>query len=449
MKTRFGLCLVLLLIFALAGCNQPIDEATLSTVVAGTLEALEASGVGDPGDQKSPLATAEVVEDPEPIAPTEALPALGPGVLTIVYINSGELWFVQEGGTPVQLTTIGNVQQVVLSTDGLLAAFVRHDTSLGVSELGVVTTDTAVETILATQADMDGFFPLDGALHHVPYQLDFIPGTHTLLMNTREVFEGPGLLQNNELWSIDADTSVRTMLLDRGLGGDFHISPNGNLLALVLPTSIGFANIDGTGRSPDHLTFPFVITYSEYAYYPIPVWSPDESAVVVVIPPEDPFVSNLASVWRVPVSGTSTKLVDLTGFNFFRNQRKMPMIAPDLSKVAFMRETAPNTFDLVVAPLDGSAESIYASGNSTWQGWNPDSTRMVHGISPLNYVLVDPGFPSSGLGFGMYLRWVDVDSYLYVDQLTATHRFGVVNLPAPASELAVISGSIFDYDFTD
>ena len=125
------------------------------------------------------------------------------------------------------------------------------------------------------------------------------------------------------------------------------------------------------------------------------------------------------------------------------------MIAPDLSKVAFMRETAPNTFDLVVAPLDGSAESIYASGNITWQGWNPDSTRMVHGISPLNYVLVGPGLPSSGLGFGMYLRWVDVDSYLYVDQLTATHRFGVVNLPAPASELAVISGSIFDYDFTD
>ena len=449
MKTCSVLILSFILLFGLTGCNQPIAEDTLSTVVAGTLEALDSGGVADGVDPKLADTTMEAAEDPAPLAPT--IPPLdpGPGVLTIAYLNAGEVWFVQEGGTPIQLTTSGNVEKVILSTDAQLAVFVRHELSPEFYELRAVDTASGTETVLVSQADFDAFYPLDGALHHAPYQLDFIPGTHTLLMNTREVFEGPGLLQNNELWSIDADTSTRTLLLERGLGGDFYISPGGGQLALVLPTSIGFANIDGTGRSPDHLIFPFVITYSEYAYYPIPVWSLDGSGVVVVIPPADPLVDDIAQVWRVPVSGAAASLVDLTGFNFFRNQSRNPLLAPDLSKVAFMRETAPNTFDLVVAPLDGSAESIYTSGDISWQGWNPDSTRFVYSDAPRNYLLGGLGLPVTGVGFGMYLRWVDADSLLYLDHLTATHRFGVVNLPAPASELDVISGSVFDYDFTD
>jgi hypothetical protein len=443
MKTRILVLGLAIALIALSGCNQPIDEATLSTVVAGTLEALDA------GDKALPDTPAETGVDPAALIPTEVAPDPGPGVLTIAYINAGLVWFVQEGGTPVQLTTSGNAEQVVLSTDGQLAAFVRHELSPELYELRVVATATGVETVLVSQADFDAFYPLDGALHHAPFQLEFIPGTHTLLMNTREIFEGPGLLQNNELWSIDADSGSRTLLLDRGLGGDFYISPSGGQLALVLPTSIGFANIDGTGRSPDHLTFAFIITYSEYAYYPTPVWALDGSAVVVVIPPADPFASNIAQVWRVPVSGSAVSLLNLTGFNFFRNQRRTPLLAPDLSKVAFMREMAPNTFDLVVVPLDGSPESVYTSGDISWQAWNPDSARFVYSDTPRNYLLGGLGLPATGVGFGAYLRWVDVDTFLYLDQLTATHRFGLVNLPGPASELAVISGNVFDFDFTD
>jgi len=113
-----------------------------------------------------------------------------------------------------------------------------------------------------------------------------------------------------------------------------------------------------------------------------------------------------------------------------------------------MRETAPNNFDLVVTPLDGSPETVFASGDITWQGWNPDSTRMVHGVTPLNYMLVGSGITPTGLGFGMYLRWVDADTYFYLDTLTATHRFGVATLPGAPFEIDEIVGQIFDYDFT-
>ncbi len=444
MKTNKLIAIMILLLLVLGGCNMPTEGPDLSTLVAATLEALDSPAPaftpGDilPGDTPGPEAT------PLPIVPAD----LGPGILSIAYINAGQVWFVQEGGVPVQLTTSGDVQQVVLSQDAQLVVFERYEPSTGLQELKAVDTLSATEMVLLSQADLDGLFPLGGALHHAPYQFEFIPGTHTLLMNTHDIFEGPGLAQNNELWSIDVDTNTRSLLLDRGLGGDFYISPAADMLALVQATSIGFANIDGTGRSPDHLTYPSIITYSEYQYYPIPVWAADGSAVDVIIPGEDPFVDTTARVWHVPVSGTASPRVDLAGFSYFRNSGKTPMLSPDLSKVAFLRETAPNTFDLVITPLDGSPESILASGDIARQDWNPDSSRVSYTNLPMNLMLTGPGLTPAGLGFGTQLSWVDVDSYLYLDQLTATHRFGLVNMPSPASELDTIAGPSFDYDFT-
>ena len=443
MKTRSVILLLLVMMFSLTGCDGSIDEDSIGTVVAATLEAMGVDEAGEPLDSESPDATVEVGEDP-----TDAPVMSGPGVLQVAYISGADVWFVEDGAAPIQLTTSGNVERVALSTDGQLAAFTWHDLALDIYELRVVDTVVGTEWVLFSQPDLDAIYPLDGAIHHVPYQFDFIPDTHTVLVNTREIYEGPGLVQNNDLWSIDADTSTRTLLLDPGQGGDFYFSPSGDMLALVLPTSLGFVRPDGSDRSPDHLTFPFVMTYSEYAYYPIPVWAPDESAVAVLIPAEDPFVDDSALVWRVPVAGAPTPLLDLTGFRFFLNSGKTPTIAPDLSTIAFLREITTTSADLVVAPLDGSAESIYASGNLSWQGWNPDSTQFVYTDAPRNLLLGSTGTPAVGLGFGSRLQWVDVDTFLYLDELTSTHRFGKVDLPGTASVLAVISGSVFGYDFT-
>ena len=448
MRIRGYIILVLALLLTLTGCNQPVDENALSTAVAATMEAAESDGGGDPKSPDQSDASAAVDEDPAPIPLADTPEPVSPGVLMVVYISDRNVWFYQDGGAPIQLTTSGNAERVAISRDGQWAAFLWYNSSSDAYELHAVQTATGTESVLLTQADLDTFYPLDGALHQVPYQFEFVLGSHTLLMNTRRTFEGPGLVLNNDLWSIDVETGVRTSLLTLGLGGDFYLSPSGSQIALVQADTIGFANADGTDRSPNHLTFLPVITYSEYQYYPVAVWAPDESAIAVVIPPEDPFISDTAQVWRLPVGGGSTHLVDLLGFNFFRNQRRTPLISPDLSKVAFMRETAPNNFDLVVTPLDGSPETVFASGDITWQGWNPDSTRMVHGVTPLNYMLVGSGITPTGLGFGMYLRWVDADTYFYLDTLTATHRFGVATLPGAPFEIDEIVGQIFDYDFT-
>ncbi len=446
MKIRIHNLLVVALLLALTSCNAPVDEQALNAAVAATLEA---SGLGsEPKLPDSADTTAPGDEAPAPPpAPDTPVPST-PGVLTVAYLNDGDVWFYQEGGIPVQLTTSGYANEIKLSMDGELAVFVWYNNATNVHELHAVQTATATETVLLTQADLDGLFPLDGALHHVPYRFEFLPGTHNILLSTRKTFEGPGLAPNNDLWSIDGDNGARTSLLAPGMGGDFYLSPSGTKVALTQASSIGFANADGSGRSPDHLIFPSVITYSEYQYYPIAIWAPDESAIAVVIPPEDPFVSDTAQVFLLPVSGGSTHVVDLTGFTYFRNQGQTPLIAPDLTRAAYMRETAPNTFDLVIQPLDGSAETIYASGNIAWDGWNPDSIRAVYSVVPSNLMLVGPGLSPTGVGFGLHFDWVDGDTFLYLDTLTSTHRFSLVNMPGGPVEIDVIIGEIFDYDFT-
>ncbi len=435
--------LLILSSLSLAGCNLPVNEEVLSTTVAATLQAVDSDG-----EPKLPDATLDEGAEPVPDIATDTPDPNTPGVLTVAYINDGNIWFWQEGGSPVQLTASGNAVEVILSTDGELAVFIWLNQATNVHEVHAVDTASGSESVLLTQADLDGFAALDGALHHIPHQIGFLPGSHTFLLSTRKTFEGPGLVPNNDLWSINGESGVRLALLPPGQGGDFYLSPSGSMLALTQADSIAFANADGTGRSPDHLVFPPVITYSEYQYYPLAVWAPDDSGITVMIPPEDPFLSDTAQVYQLPVSGGSTLLTELIGFTYFRNQSLLPHISADLSKIAFMRETAPNTFDLVVQPLDGTAESVAASGNISWQGWNPDSVRMVYGDLPSNYLLTGPGLTPFGLGFGQHLRWVDADTYLYLDTLTATHRFSVTTLPGSPMEIDVIAGQSFDYAFT-
>jgi len=182
------------MMFSLAGCDGSNDEDTMGTVVAATLEAMGVDEAGEPLDPKSPDNTEVVSEDP-----TEVPGASGPGVLQVAYISGADVWFVEDGTAPIQLTTSGNVERVALSTDGQLAAFMWHDLSLDLHELRVVNTVAGTEWVLFSQPDLDAIYPLDGAIHHVPYQFDFIPGIHTVLVNTREIYEGPGLVQNLSL----------------------------------------------------------------------------------------------------------------------------------------------------------------------------------------------------------------------------------------------------------
>jgi len=105
-KTRSVIFLLLVMMFSLAGCDGSIDEDTMGTVVAATLEAMGVDEAGEPLDSSSPDATAEVGVDPAEVPETS-----GPGVLQVAYISSADVWFVEDGAAPIQLTTSGNVER--------------------------------------------------------------------------------------------------------------------------------------------------------------------------------------------------------------------------------------------------------------------------------------------------------------------------------------------------
>jgi hypothetical protein len=403
------------------------------------------------------IESAEATDDPTVAPPpstksvesTDSPGAPDPQTLKVAFINTGDVWVWEEGLSPRRLTSRGQIEELVISSDGLWVAFEWQDPARALSELWVINTSTGDEQLLLSQADLDLLYPLEDALHFAPFQFEFLPGTHTLLVNTYRIFEGPGLVKNDDLWSIEVESGSRTMLLEPGQGGDFVIAPNGEMLALVKPTSIGFVRSDGSGLSPDHLTFPFVITYSEYAYYPVPVWSPASDSVMVLIPAEDPLADDTARIWNVPAtSDPSTLVLDLGSFTFFRNSGPIPLIAPDLSSVAYFHDAGGTSAELHLAALDGSSNVIYETGSLTWHGWNPNAQDFVYGSAPKNLILGRVGAPPAGLGFGNLLRWIERDEFLYLDQLTATHRFVLATISGASTVLDEISGVRFEYDFT-
>jgi hypothetical protein len=297
-------------------------------------------------------------------------------------------------------------------------------------------------------ADFDALYPLAGALHHDLYKFEFIPGTHTLLINTRSIFEGPGLATHDDLLRIDSDTLARTMLLAPATGGDFTISPDGRYLALVRPDTIEIRLADGSPSGSGVITYEPVITYSEYAYYAQPVWNPASTLIGVAIPSADPLApATSGTIWRLPV-GASASLVGTISGAFFFPSFNAPLLSPDLSQVAYTRPTsAPNVSNLYRASADGSGETLAAT-YSQWNGWSPDSSHYVFSSGDaLNLQLGDLAGGLAPLVSGADLRWFSPEAFVYLSGSMGAWTLQRGGLGAPSTPLASPGGDFIDYAF--
>jgi Tol biopolymer transport system component len=369
-------------------------------------------------------------------------------VRRIVYTDGGDVWQITGPNPPVQLSSSGQAVDVKISDDGERVVFVRHDPSSNVYEIRGVNADGSGEMILLDQAALDSLHPLDGALHIGPNQLHFLPGSHDLLLNTQGVFEGPGLALYEDLLQVNTETGTVTELLPPEEGGAFHISPDGTQIALVRPTSLSLINADGTHRRDNLVTFPTIITYSEFLYHPPAVWSPHSGAVGIVIPSEDPLATATSgTVWRVPAAGGSaSSLATIPGSFYFPQMSGGALISPDLSKVAFLRETSPNLYDLYYANADGSGEAVYDSGNIQWKGWAPESTHFVYAKEATNLILGRIGNPPLSLASGTNLRWITDNRYLYLSGSAGSWTLMRGELGAGDSPLVSPVGDFIAFD---
>jgi hypothetical protein len=382
---RILILLVVVLLVGLACTFSPAaapggpSQDAVATSVAGTLAA------GQP-----PIPPAQPVE--APAAPTLTPVVEVPQVLQIAYTDSTyNLWLWKEGAAPAPLAGTGDVFSVLISDDGTLAAFVRSSNGTNAS-LWVVNMDgtnsrplVSAENLLALGKNPAAFPENPTMANDIIgvnfYGLQWIPQTHTLAFSSQPYFEGPGLFINNDLQLVNADTGEQSTLLAPGQGGAATYSPDGSKLVVVTPQRISLLNRDGSNRF-EVLTYPQVITYSEYQYYVEPQWAPDSGSLLVAIPPADPLAQppQATTIYRIPVDGSPAAAVSSVVATFLNNIK----FSPDMTKMAYTVEAGlpeGNQRTLHIANVDGSNDAAYHTGVMvTVDGWSPDSTRFVFSI---------------------------------------------------------------------
>jgi dipeptidyl aminopeptidase/acylaminoacyl peptidase len=411
-------------------------EDAIATSVAATLAASDGSAAPE-----------ESAVPPEESAPE------APPLLQVAFVKDGDVWYWQEGGVPTLLADLNNVVQVSLSDDGQLIVFVREN-DYYYQEIYAVNTDGSNLRPLVSLADFETMVTDPAAVSAVPFRIDWVPGTHTLAFNTRQTFEGPGLMLPDDLRLVDADTGTQSILLAPGSGGNFYFSPDGSAIALVTGTQISVVNSDGSGRR-ELLSFPMVITYSEYIYYPTVYWSQDGSFLRTAIPPHESLAvpAQPTAIWHLPADGSPpSTLLSMVMVPFFQ---QAAVISPDRSQVAFLTDVSPDTpaiLDLHIANLDGSSDVIYTNGSYRFDGWSQDSEHFLYtenGQNPRVGRLGDSPQLFSGITLMVNPRWVDANRFLYLNRLSSSWELWLGDQGgAPASLLASTAGEdMISYDF--
>lgn len=467
MKKNVRLLIPILMILAVSlACTIPGSDASSPEEIAKQIEeaaaaTLTALAPSEAPPTEAPADPAPPTDTPEPEATATATPEpVGPAELRLVYNDTnGHLWVWSEGSTPLQIISTGDVSDVRISSDGEWIAFVRRTSGGADVSLWSVRFNGSEERLLVSHADFNAM-PLhpetssDYVLSIEPFQIEFIPGTHTLAFNTYPTFEGPGFFDNKDLWLVDVETGIRSNLLAAGQAGHFYYSPDGSQIALVTPEDVSLINADGSNRRASILTYPMVYTYSEYAYHAAPVWSPDSAFLRVIIPPQDSLgdPSALGQIYQIPTDGTPAALLGNLALGPLRHGN----FSPDLNKIAYMQQVGAavdNTWSINFANYDGSASSEFARGQINFLTWAPDSSHFAFDqYSPRSIVLGQAGIVGSTLvdaNPSTDLTWVDGNRYFFFYQTAPEWQLRLGTLGAPSTVIANLgSGSYFtNYDF--
>ena len=139
------------------------------------------------------------------------------------------------------------------------------------------------------------------------------------------------------------------------------------------------ADPDGSNRQVV-LTFPGVITYSEYQYYPPVTWLADNSAVRAAIPPNDPMANppEVTTIWHIPADGSPpSTLTTITPVQFSFDSVSISPDTGNFSYPTLVTPGAPPIVDLHVANIDGSGDVIYDSGDRRFEAWSTDGENFI------------------------------------------------------------------------
>lgn len=342
-------------------------------------------------------------------------PVLAPLAVAFVSPDHNAFFWNESLATPIQLTNTNDVQQALVSPDGMRVALVRS-------------TDWITYSIDAINADGSGLRnlvlpanfaalprPVD-TVASVPAHVSWLLDSRTLAMTTRIAYEGPGGAAGESLFLINSDTSAMTSLLTIASewNWDYTFSPDASLIAISRSEGLDIYNGDGSLMIANLITFPFVNTASEYAWIPDPLWSPDGSSLAVVVPPQEPWTDTPAdtTVYRWDTTDPSATLMFTTEMTYW--PMEIAAIAPDLSKLLYLvRVGAPtdNLHALTLVNMDGTGTELIASGELyNLPEWSTDSGAFYYHSNADESFIVEPG--AAPVAYPAYyqvrdVKWVD------------------------------------------
>jgi hypothetical protein len=422
--------------------------AALLTDVGGTMTAQAASTLpSGGGPSETPASGTPLAETPAVTVPPAPSSTPTPH-LRVAFISGTNPWIVEPPAAPLQLSSAGSVDGVYLSSDGLRVVYTHRPVADGPAEVRVVNSDGSGDRALLTSAQVGALEAPGSALFTDVNLLQWIPGTHRIFLSTRGQFEGPGLARNDDQFVIDTDSGTVTPVFTPGNGGDVHPSPDGTKMAVSRGTSVSVCSIDGTGMHSSVISFPVIITYSEYTYVPSVVWAGDSSRFGVIIPSPDPFAASTnGAIWMVDgASGAATNVSTLNGIFFL----PLGVLSPTLDRVGFIRPAAdPSLKDSYVSALDGSAAlHLGSDANTAVLSFAPDGQHFAYSVGAPATVFIGSlgGGTVAVPGSVMRLAWINSSQFVFSQGTMSSWTLQLGNVSGAASLIASPAGDRTAFD---
>jgi dipeptidyl aminopeptidase/acylaminoacyl peptidase len=445
---------LLSLVAAALGCNLPsqtqptaeptVSDAAVATRVAKTMQAHGGEATATP----EKVVTATQVSDVEPV-PTEA-----PEVLRVAFSDANrDLWVWQQGSVPVKRIDSGDIVDVKISPDGDQLLFARS-ADFSAYSLWVLPFSGGSERELVSAADFESMKGFADAITAQPFVYGWVPATEQIYFVTSPVFEGPGLVVNDDLWLVDAASGSRRALLRAGEGGLPYFAPDGETVMISTAENIVLMNADGSGREVVK-EFEPVLTYSEYMYYPSVQWRSDSSLAGAAIPPRDPLASPTGDTW-VGFLSDEAQLIKNVSAHFL----SAAVFNQQLDKFVYLKNVGAageNRSELrVVRDLSAAAltDEVFVTGNLEFLSWAPDGVRFAYqdrGTGKTMLGQVEAGrMELTGVQDPIGLAWIDDSNLLYLSRTAESWKMYTVKIgesPVEVAELGPADAYFPSYSF--
>jgi hypothetical protein len=408
----------------------------------------------------APTPTTESTQAPSASAGTEAL---------VAFVKDGNLLIWDEAtGQTQTIFDAGDAIGVSVSDDGQVLAFLRRS-AVQLAEdpwtnwreqsaLWAIDRDGHnLRELVSAEALRSLLDAAETDSTNIP-QMEWIPGTHRLLYSAWRYIvqaEGESHAVPEGLFLVDADSLSESILMPAGSNLRFAPSPDGQQIALMSPTGLGFINADGSHLRTDALSYPEAGLTGPLL--PTGIWTRDSRAVVIIGSFElGPMFNISFTLWKVPVEGSPPEALA----TIHRSDPRSVTFSPDGRQAAFAQYTDQEPSELVgwsiiSLPIGVGPLAIPQHLDLSFAGvhWSPDARAFNGTMRELcPGATWDSEVCASKLSFNgaaAAIHWLDASRFLFLTRepsvlflvtLDPSGVFGGTSVPIVAWPLEEFAG---------